>query len=65
MQKHKRPTRFDYDLVVVGSGAGGGVAGHMFASAGKHVAIIEQDTIGGECPNFGCVPTKSLLRSKN
>lgn len=57
----KRPTRFDYDLVVIGSGAGGGVASHMAVSKGKKVAIIEQEKIGGECPNFGCVPTKALL----
>ena len=59
----KRPTKFDYDLVVVGSGAGGGVAAHMATTRGKKVAIIEQETIGGECPNYGCVPTKALLRA--
>jgi len=61
--KHKRPTRFDYDLIIVGSGAGGGVAAHMASSKGKKVAIVEQETIGGECPNYGCVPTKALLRA--
>ncbi len=59
----KKPTRFDYDLVVIGSGAGGGVAAHMAVSRGKKVAIIEQEKIGGECPNWGCVPTKALLRA--
>lgn len=59
----KRPTKFDYDLVVIGSGSGGGVAAHMAVSRGKKVAIIEQEKIGGECPNYGCVPTKALLRA--
>ena len=59
----KRPTKFDYDLVIIGSGAGGGVAAHMAVNRGKKVAIIEEEKIGGECPNFGCVPTKALLRA--
>lgn len=61
--KHKRPTHFDFDLIVIGSGAGGGVAAHIAAGQKKKVAIIEADTIGGECPNYGCVPTKSLLQA--
>ena len=61
--KSKRPTHFDFDLIVIGSGAGGGVAAHIAAGKGKKVAIVEADLIGGECPNYGCVPTKSLLQS--
>lgn len=61
--KSKRPTHFDYDLIVIGSGAGGGVAAHIAAGQGKKVAIVEADTIGGECPNYGCVPTKALLQA--
>lgn len=61
--KIKRPRHFDYDLIVIGSGAGGGVTAHIAAGKGKKVAIIENDAIGGECPNFGCVPTKSLLQA--
>lgn len=57
--KHDRA--FDFDLIIIGSGAGGGVAAHMAARLGKRVAIIENDKLGGECPNFGCVPTKALL----
>jgi len=61
--KHRKPTTINYDLVVIGSGSGGGVAAHMAARAGKSVAIVEQEKLGGECPNFGCVPTKALLQS--
>ena len=61
--KHKKPRIFNYDLVVIGSGSGGGVAAHIVARGGKSVAIVEQEKVGGECPNFGCVPTKALLQS--
>ncbi|MDZ7786384.1 MAG: dihydrolipoyl dehydrogenase [Candidatus Saccharibacteria bacterium] len=61
--KHAKPTYFDYDLIVLGSGAGGGVAAHQAVQAGKKVALIEADKVGGECPNFGCVPTKALLQA--
>lgn len=54
---------FDYDLICIGSGAGGGVAAHIAARQGKKVAIIEDDTVGGECPNYGCIPTKALLHA--
>lgn len=55
--------KFDYDLMVIGSGAGGSVAAHIAARERKHVAIVEADKVGGECPNFGCVPTKALLKA--
>lgn len=54
---------YDYDLISIGSGAGGGVAAHILARQGKKVAIIEDHAVGGECPNFGCVPTKALLHA--
>src|SRR5438046_8654732 len=55
--------RFDYDLMVIGSGAGGSVGAHYARSLGKKVALFEKGEIGGECPNFACVPTKALLHS--
>lgn len=61
--KSKRPTHFDFDLIIIGSGAGGGVAAHIVAGQHNKVAIIEADRVGGECPNFGCVPTKALLQA--
>ncbi len=58
-QKHS----FDYDLIVIGSGAGGSAAATIAARAGKRVAIIEEDTFGGESPNWSDVPTKALLHA--
>ena len=58
-----KPRRFNFDLLVIGSGSGGNVAALQAAKKGKRVAIVEADKIGGECPNVGCVPTKSLLHA--
>ncbi len=55
--------KYDFDLIVLGSGGGGSVAALIAAGAGKRVAMIEPDVMGGECPNYGCVPTKSLLHA--
>jgi len=52
---------FDYDLIVIGSGAGGSAAATIAARAGKRVAIVEADTFGGDSPNWSDVPTKALL----
>lgn len=54
---------FDYDLIVIGSGAGGSAAATIAAREGKHVAIVEADTFGGDSPNFSDVPTKALLHA--
>jgi dihydrolipoamide dehydrogenase len=54
---------FDYDLIVIGSGAGGSAAATIAARAGKRVAIIEASIFGGESPNWGDVPTKALLHA--
>ncbi len=61
--KPKKPKEIDFDLIVIGTGAGGGVAAHMARAKNKKVAVVEQEKFGGECPNFGCVPTKALLQS--
>ena len=52
---------FDYDLIVIGSGAAGSAAATIAARAGKRVAIVEADTFGGDSPNWSDVPTKALL----
>jgi pyruvate/2-oxoglutarate dehydrogenase complex dihydrolipoamide dehydrogenase (E3) component len=51
-----------YDAVILGAGPGGEVALNTLLKAGKKVALIENDVIGGECSNWGCIPTKTLLR---
>lgn len=53
----------DYDLVVVGGGTAGLVAAAGGASLGAKVALVERDKMGGECLNYGCVPTKALVKS--
>jgi pyruvate/2-oxoglutarate dehydrogenase complex dihydrolipoamide dehydrogenase (E3) component len=52
---------FDYDLIVIGSGAGGSAAATIAARAGKRVAVIEQDNFGGDSPNWCDIPVKALL----
>lgn len=54
---------FDYDLIVIGTGAGGSAAATIAARAGKRVAVIESETFGGESPNWGDIPTKALLHA--
>jgi dihydrolipoamide dehydrogenase len=52
-----------YDLIVLGSGPGGYVAAIRAAQLGLSVAIVERENLGGICLNWGCIPTKALLRS--
>jgi dihydrolipoamide dehydrogenase len=52
-----------FDLVVLGSGPGGYVAAIRAAQLGMKAAVVERDELGGICLNWGCIPTKALLRS--
>jgi dihydrolipoamide dehydrogenase len=52
-----------YDVIIIGSGPGGYVAAIRGAQLGLKVAVVERSYIGGICPNWGCIPTKALLRS--
>ena len=52
-----------YDLIVVGSGPGGYVAAIRASQLGMNVAVVERAELGGICLNWGCIPTKSLLKS--
>lgn len=54
-----------YDLIVVGSGPGGYVAAIRASQLGMKTAIIEKAELGGICLNWGCIPTKALLKSAN
>ncbi|KCZ50768.1 dihydrolipoyl dehydrogenase [Hyphomonas pacifica] len=52
-----------YDLIVIGSGPGGYVAAIRATQLGMKTAIVERESLGGICLNWGCIPTKALLRS--
>lgn len=52
-----------FDVVVIGAGPGGYVAAIRAAQLGLKTAIIEREHMGGICLNWGCIPTKALLRS--
>ena len=61
--KWPRPARFDRNLVVIGAGAGGLVSAYIAAAVKARVTLIEGHRMGGDCLNFGCVPSKALIRS--
>ena len=52
-----------YDVIVIGSGPGGYVAAIRASQAGLKTAIVEREALGGVCLNWGCIPTKALLKS--
>ena len=54
-----------YDIIVIGSGPGGYVAAIRAAQLGLKTAIVEKESLGGVCLNWGCIPTKALLKSAN
>ena len=56
-------TQSQYDLVVIGGGPGGYVAAIRAAQLGMTAAVVEKDKVGGICLNWGCIPTKALLRN--
>ncbi|NCA85934.1 MAG: dihydrolipoyl dehydrogenase [Clostridia bacterium] len=53
----------NYDLIVIGSGPGGYVAAIRAAQLGMKTAVVEKESVGGVCLNWGCIPTKALLKS--
>ena len=53
----------EYDLIVIGAGPGGYVAAIRAAQLGLKTAIVERETLGGVCLNWGCIPSKALLRN--
>ena len=61
--KWTKPRAFDRNLVVIGAGAGGLVSAYIAAAVKAKVTLIEGHKMGGDCLNFGCVPSKALIRS--
>src|SRR5262245_46910706 len=52
-----------YDVIIIGSGPGGYVSAIRAAQLGLKTAVVEREHLGGICLNWGCIPTKALLRS--
>lgn len=62
---YKRPKRFDRNIVVIGAGAAGLVSAYIAAAVKAKVTLVEAHKMGGDCLNFGCVPSKALIKSAN
>ncbi len=58
-----KPRRFERNLVVIGAGAGGLVSAYIAAAVKAKVTLVEAKAMGGDCLNYGCVPSKALIRS--
>ncbi|WP_405404362.1 FAD-dependent oxidoreductase [Paracoccus sp. Ld10] len=58
-----RPKRFDRNLVVIGAGSAGLVSAYIAAATKARVTLVEAGEMGGDCLNYGCVPSKALIRS--
>ncbi len=59
----KKPKHFDRNLIVIGAGAAGLVTSYIAAAVKAKVTLIEAHKMGGDCLNYGCVPSKALLKS--
>lgn len=62
-EQHQPPKHFDRNLIVLGGGAAGLVSAYIAATVKAKVTLIEQQHMGGDCLNFGCVPSKALIKS--
>ena len=58
-----RPIAFDRNLIVIGGGAGGLVSAYIAAAVKAKVTLVEAQKMGGDCLNYGCVPSKALIKS--
>ncbi|MBF0265504.1 MAG: FAD-dependent oxidoreductase [Gammaproteobacteria bacterium] len=64
-KNYNKPKHFDYNLIVIGAGAGGLVSAYIAAAVKAKVALIEKHKMGGDCLNTGCVPSKTLIHIAN
>lgn len=60
---HVKPKSFDRNMVVIGGGAGGLVSAYIAAAVKAKVTLIEAHKMGGDCLNYGCVPSKAIIKS--
>ncbi|HRV76130.1 MAG: NAD(P)/FAD-dependent oxidoreductase [Candidatus Nomurabacteria bacterium] len=60
-KKQVSAAEYNFDTIIIGSGPAGSTAAELLAHGGQRVAIVEAERLGGECLNYGCVPTKSML----
>ncbi|MEK6627666.1 MAG: dihydrolipoyl dehydrogenase [Bdellovibrionota bacterium] len=63
ISRYKKPSTFDYNMVVIGGGSAGLVSAYIASAVNAKVALIEKHKMGGDCLNTGCVPSKALIRS--
>lgn len=63
LRKYKKPTKFDYNMIVIGGGSAGLVSAYIASAVKAKVALIEKHKMGGDCLNTGCVPSKALIKS--
>lgn len=60
---HTKPKKFDRNMIVIGAGAGGLVTSYIAAAVKAKVTLIEAGEMGGDCLNYGCVPSKAIIKS--
>ncbi|MBF2719716.1 FAD-dependent oxidoreductase [Psychrobacter sp. NG254] len=62
-KNHTKPKKFDRNMIVIGAGAGGLVTSYIAAAVKAKVTLIEAGEMGGDCLNYGCVPSKAIIKS--
>jgi pyruvate/2-oxoglutarate dehydrogenase complex dihydrolipoamide dehydrogenase (E3) component/uncharacterized membrane protein YdjX (TVP38/TMEM64 family) len=60
---HKKPRQYDRNMVVIGAGAAGLVTSYIAAAVKAKVTLVEKHKMGGDCLNYGCVPSKALIKT--
>ena len=63
MKHYEKPKKFDYNLIAIGAGSAGLVSSFIAAAVNAKVALVEKHKMGGDCLNFGCVPSKAIIKS--
>ncbi|TXD97855.1 pyridine nucleotide-disulfide oxidoreductase [Psychrobacter frigidicola] len=62
-EKYNKPKKFDRNMIVIGAGAGGLVTSYIAAAVKAKVTLVEAGEMGGDCLNYGCVPSKTVIKS--